>query len=195
MSGHTSDGAAHRTFGPLYRLDHHIPTTSGAARNCPDDRSILYVAGTLATAFGEVFGDLRAAAVCPNHRVALVKPTSSITVLDLRGEGAAMRIGALPSLATGDYPRVRTQEWARAIFEDQPVARREVRGVYYHAAHSNGRALALWNTDDHVEVVSAADGRAQDFALNSASMWPRVVEAAVSLGMQVDLVERCPRCR
>lgn len=106
-----------------------------------------------------------------------------------------MRIGALPSLATGDYSRVRTQEWARAIFEDQPVARREVRGVYYHAAHSNGRALALWNTDDHVEVVSAADGRAQDFALNSASMWPRVVEAAVSLGMQVDLVERCPRCR
>lgn len=195
VSDHTPDGAAHRSFGPLHRLDHHLPASSGAAQHSPDDRSILYVAGTLATAFGEVFGDVRAAAVCPNHRVALVKPMSPISVLDLRGEGAAMRIGALPTLATGDYPRSRTQEWARAIYEDQPVARREVRGIYYHAAHSNGRALALWNTADDLEVVAAADGRSQDFALNTAGMWPRVVDAAVSLGMRVDLVEQCSRCR
>lgn len=39
-----------------------------------------------------------------------------------------MGIGALPSLATGDYPRGRTQQWARAIYEDQPVAGRAARG-------------------------------------------------------------------
>ncbi|GAB90827.1 RES domain-containing protein [Gordonia rhizosphera] len=193
-SEHALDGAAHRSFGPLHRLDHHIPAPSGIAQNCPDNRSVLYVAGNLTTAFGEVFGDLRDAAVCPNYRVALVKPTSPIRVLDLRGEGAAMRIGALPSLATGDYPRPRTQEWARAIYEDQPVARRRVRGVYYHAAHSNGRALALWNTDVDVEVVRATVGQVQDFALAATSMWPRVVGAAVSLGMRTGLTPHCPRC-
>jgi hypothetical protein len=155
---------------------------------------VLYVAGNLATGFGEVFGDHRAAAVCANYRIALVRPTSPIDVLDLRGQGAAMRIGALPSLATGEHPRRRTQEWARAIFEDQPVARRTVHGVYYDAAHSNGPALALWNTEHRVELVTSSSGAMQDFALTDPRMWPRVVDAAVSLGMRADLVVRCPRC-
>ncbi|MDV7352006.1 RES domain-containing protein [Rhodococcus oxybenzonivorans] len=99
-------------------------------------------------------------------------------VLDLRGQGAAMRIGALPSLATGDYPRPRTQVWARAIYEDQPVARQRIHGVYYDAAHSNGHALALWNTDFRIEVVRSARGEVQDFALadprcGRASSMPR----------------------
>jgi hypothetical protein len=155
---------------------------------------VLYVAGNVATAVGEVFGDYPAAAVCPRYRVALLRPTAPLVVLDLRGQGAAMRIGALPTLAAGDYPRPRTQEWARAIYEDQPVARHRIHGVYYDAAHSNGPALALWNTESRIEVVTSARGEIQDFALAEPRMWPRVVDAAVSLGMRADLVSRCHIC-
>jgi hypothetical protein len=146
------------------------------------------VAGTLATALGEAFGDVGEAAICPRFRVALVRPRTEIVVLDLRSEGAAMRIGALPSLATGAYARVRTQAWARAIYEDQP-ARRTVHGVYYHAAHSNGRALALWNTDADVRYVETRAGEKQDFALADGRMWPRVIVAAASLGMTASRVD------
>jgi hypothetical protein len=191
-SVHTPDGITHRRYGPLYRLDHHTPPPNAPAV-CPDGRSVLYVAGTLAGALGEVFGDAGQAAVCPRYRVALVRPQDQITVLDLRSEGAAMRIGALPSLATGAYPRPRTQRWARAIYEDQP-ARRVVSGVYYHAAHSNGRALALWNTDDDVALVRSSAGDVQDFALGDRRMWPRVVVAAAELGMSATRVESCSQC-
>ncbi|MDV7090324.1 RES family NAD+ phosphorylase [Rhodococcus opacus] len=193
-SPHTPDGITHRTFGPLHRLDPHLPGPGGAPRECPEGRSVLYVAGNVATAVGEVFGDYPAAAVCPRYRVALLRPTAPVAVLDLRGQGAAMRIGALPSLATGDYPRPRTQAWARAIYEDQPVARQRIRGVYYNAAHSNGPALALWNTESRIEVVLSARGEVQDFALADPRMWPRIVDAAVSMGMRADLVPDCHIC-
>lgn len=194
LSQHTPDGVTHRSYGPLHRLDHHLPDGDGRPHESTDGRAVLYVAGNLITAVGEVFGDYPEAAVCPNHRVALVRPTDPIHLLDLRGQGAAMRIGALPSLATGDYPRARTQEWARAIYEDQPVARTTVRGVYYDAAHSNGPALALWNTNGAVEVLRSDRGQVQDVALADPRMWPRVVSAAAALGMRVDVVARCPSC-
>jgi hypothetical protein len=193
-STHTPNGVTHRTYGPLHRLDHHVPSKGGSPRVSPEGRSVLYVAGNLPTALGEVFGDYPEAAVCPNYRIALVRPAAPLQLLDLRGQGAAMRIGALPSLATGDYPRARTQEWARAIYEDQPVARKTVRGVYYDAAHSNGPALALWDTAGDVEVVRSGRGQAQDIALTAPRLWSRVVTAAVDMGMRADLVARCTTC-
>ncbi|MCZ8378456.1 RES family NAD+ phosphorylase [Mycobacterium sp. CPCC 205372] len=191
-SAHTPDGITHRGYGPLARLDHHTPPPDAPAM-CPDGRTVLYVAGNLSTALGEVFGDLGEAAICPGYRVALVRPRAEVITLDLRSEGAAMRIGALPSLATGAYPRPHTQRWARAIYEDQP-ARRPVDGVYYHAAHSNGRALALWNTDADVETVASPSGEDQDFALGDPRMWRRVVVAAGDLGMTAARIDACPRC-
>jgi hypothetical protein len=191
---HTPDGVTHRIYGPLHRLDHNVPTKDGRPQESNDARSVLYAAGNLPTALGEVFGDYPEAAVCPNYRIALVRPTAPLQLLDLRGQGAAMRIGALPSLATGDYPRPRTQEWARAIYEDQPVPRKTVRGVYYDGAHTNGPALALWNTDGDVDVLRAARGQAQDLALTDPRMWPRIVTAAADIRMRADLVASCTPC-
>lgn len=188
------DGVTHRHYGPCHRFDHHTPDHHGGAQVSTDHRSVLYVAGNLPTAMGEVFGDYPEAAVCSNYRVALLRPKASLRLLDLRGQGAAMRIGALPSLASGHCARPRTQEWARAIFEDQPVAGKKVRGVYYDAAHTNGPALALWDTDGEIEVLRSDRGQTQDFALADPQMWPRVVTAAVSIGMRADLVARCPAC-
>ena len=67
-------------------------------------------------------------------------PRDPITVLDCAPERPQMKSGALPSLANGAHARARTQEWARAIYEDQPVNRRTVQGVYYDAAHTNSLA-------------------------------------------------------
>jgi hypothetical protein len=155
---------------------------------------VLYVASNLMTALGEVFGDFPEALVCPRYRVALLRPVDAIDVLDLHGQGAAMRIGALPSLATGAYPRTRTQEWARAINEDQPVAGTTVHGVYYAAAHTSGPALALWNTESMVEGVEDR-GRPQDYALADVQMWGRVAVAAAKINLRPTLVSACPRCR
>lgn len=149
---------------------------------------MLYVSGNLTTALGEVFGDLPVAHICPGFRASLVRPAETAEVLDLRGQGAAMSIGALPSLATGSYPRVRTQEWARAIFEDQPVPERTVAGVYYNAAHTNGPALALWNTDGRVESF-------EDHQLSSPHLWPRVVSALDRINVSAVPTGSCPRCR
>lgn len=174
-------------------MDPHIPTPDGQAQVCPDGRTVLYIAGNLTTAVGEVFGDYPVASICPQYRVALLRPRDPIAVLDLRSQGAAMRVGALPSLATGAYPRARTQEWARAIYEDQP-ARRTRHGVYYEAAHSAGPALALWGRDAVIEHVSDSGGMPQDFALNAPRMWPRIVAAAHGLGIQAATVAGCPIC-
>ena len=67
------------------------------------------------------------------------RPETRSPSLTCSGEDA-MKIGALPSLANGPHARARTQEWARAIYEDQPVNRRTVQGVYYDAAHTNSLA-------------------------------------------------------
>lgn len=154
---------------------------------------MLYVAGDVSTAVGEVFGDYPEAQICPNQRIAIVRPTDPIPVLDLKGKGAAMRIGALPSLLTAPYPRPVTQEWARAIYEDQPVRGTHVWGVYYETAHTAGRSLALWDTSDRIEVVPAYAGQ-QDFALVDDHVWPRIQQAVVSQGGWTSRVARCNRC-
>lgn len=146
-------------------------------------------AGNLLTAVGEVFGDLSVAEVCPSYRVALLRPKQPIVALDLRSQGAAMAVGALPSLSTGEYPRARTQQWARAVYEDLHCD-----GIYYNAAHSNGPALALWDTDDRVEIVSDHGGVSQNFALTDPRVWPRIVQATMSLGLGAKVVAECPRC-
>ncbi|WP_415111207.1 RES domain-containing protein [Micropruina sp.] len=168
-----------------------MPTVDGQSQLSSEARSVLYVAANLITAFGEVFGDYPEAWVCPSYRIALVRPVAPLRVLDLRGQGAAMRIGALPSLAIGDYPRARTQEWARAIYEDQPVAGERVRGVYCNAAHTNGPALALWDTAGDIDNVRDRRGIPQDLALTDPRIWPRIVAAATRLRISADLQDRC----
>ncbi|WP_370512243.1 hypothetical protein [Skermania sp. ID1734] len=112
-----------------------------------------YVAGNLTTAVGEAFGAFPTATICPNYRLhsSIRRARCRARPLQSTKRDANRRI---PSLATGDYLRGRTQEWARAIYEDQPVARRHIHGIYYVAAHSIEPALAVWNTELHVRVTS-----------------------------------------
>ena len=200
-------GTDHRGYGPLGRLDHHTvaPARPGDPHAadpyriptpwiCPDGRSILYVGANLRVAFTEVYTRPgKTAEICPQMRIAVLRPAAPIPLLDIKSQGAAMRIDALPALATGDYPRPRTQEWARAIWEDQPVLRRPVRGIYYQSAHAGGTALALMNTTGTVQLVHDRHGADQDFTLHS--IWRHVETAAVSVNITAYKIPSCSACR
>ena len=101
-------------------------------------------------------------------------------MFDLAKRGAALAVGALPSLADGSEARQLTQEWARAINEDRPAGP-EVTGVRYRTGYNFGYSLALWDCDDGVEIVRDARGRRQDMALDD----PRVL-----LRLQVQMRRR-----
>jgi hypothetical protein len=161
-SVNTPDGVTFRPFGPLYRLDHHHESIPPQID--PTGRRILYVGEDLATSASEVFGEAGVATICPSYRVSIVTPTRRLPLFDLASTGAAMAIGALPSLADGNEPRFLTQQWARAIFEDHPAGR-DVCGVRYRSAYNFGCSLALWDCDDSVEIARDSSGQIQDLAL------------------------------
>jgi hypothetical protein len=169
---HNRQGHSARTWGPLYRFDPHRRDSAGNAQADPDGRSVVYVAGDLATGLCEVFGESGVAQVCPRYRVAIVEPTTPTVLFDLCTPGAAMAIGALPALADGNEARELTQQWAQAIYEDQPAHRR-VDGIKYRSAYNGGVSLALWDSDERVRTLIRR-GNAADYALDSSALLPRV---------------------
>lgn len=94
-------------------------------------------------------------------------------MFDLARRGAALAIGALPSLGDGSEPRPLTQGWARAIYEDQPAGP-AVTGVRYRTGYNFGYSLALWDCDDGVEIVRDARGWLQDLPLDDTRVLLRL---------------------
>jgi hypothetical protein len=170
-SSRIPDGIAFRRYGPLYRFDHHHAADPPDVD--PDDRRILYVGEDLATSACEVFGDARIASVCPNYRVCIVAPKRELVMFDLAVKGAAMAIGALPALADGNEKRSLTQEWARAIYEDEPAGP-EIVGIHYRSAYNGGRSLALWDCDRDIALLRDTRGLLQDFPLNDRRIFARL---------------------
>lgn len=167
-----------RRYGPLHRFDHH--QAADPPDLDPEDRRILYVGEDLATSGCEVFGEVGVANICPNYRVSIVAPTRELAMYDLARKGAAMAIGALPALADGNEKRSLTQEWARAIYEDQPAGP-EIVGIHYRTGYNAGSSLALWDCDRDIEVLRDARGWLQDLPLNDSRIFGR---------FQVDMTER-----
>lgn len=159
---HNPDGVTFRRYGPLHRLDHHHEANPPQLDS--EGRRVLYVGADLATSASEVFGEAGIATICPRYRVSIVAPTRPLPVFDLASVGAAMAIGALPTLADGNEPRSLTQQWARGIFEDQPAGP-DVCGVRYRTAYNFGYSLALWDCDDSVEIVRDSAGEVLDLPL------------------------------
>jgi hypothetical protein len=168
---YATDGATFRQFGPKARFDHHDPADPPVVDT--NGRRTLYVGGDLATSACEVFGAAGVAAICPSYRVSIIAPTTTLTMYDLVAKGAAMAIGALPALGDGDEPRSLTQQWARAIYEDQPAGP-EITGIHYRSAYNSGESLALWDCDASVDVVSDDAGRRQDLALDDLRLLGRL---------------------
>lgn len=190
---HTPDGATFRGHGPLHRFDHHNPANPPTTD--PQGRAVLYVADTLATAASEVFGESGIASLCPNFRVSIVEPTRPLSLLDLAGPGAAMAIGALPSLAQGNEPRHRTQEWARAIYEDRPGGE-SVHGVHYRTAYGDGYSLALWDCAEHIRIRRGENGQPHDVQLRHPPLMRRLQVEMTKRRISIELIAAadCTNC-
>ena len=183
----TPHADARRAFGPQHRMDHHTPPASAPAV-CPAGRSIIYLARTLRTCGVEIFGDAQEAVLCSHWSVAALEPPRPIVVQDLRDNGA-MLIGALPALGSGAEPRVATQAWARAIYEDRPGSP-EILGVRYSGAHDEGPCLALWEGTLPLTVV-------EEHPLRFAPIFQRFLIAMSEVGVAVTVAPNteCARCR
>lgn len=181
-------------FGPLGRFDPHTAPPDAPAVD-PAGRSVLYVGEDLVTSACEVFGEAGEALLCPAWRVALLRPTRPRTLFDLTAPGSAMAIGALPSLADGPYARGLTQQWARAIYEDDPTGR-HVDGVRYRSAYDGGLALALWDSAGTAATVTDADLIEQDHRLTHPAVLDRLEAGLARRHIVVSMVASpdCPRC-
>jgi hypothetical protein len=113
------------------------------------------------------------AAICPRYRVAFIVPTTTLMMFDLAAKGAALAIDALPALGDGNEARSLTQQWARAIYKDQPAGP-GITGIHHRSGYNSGQALALWDCDADVEVVHDGSGHPQDIALDDPRILPRL---------------------
>lgn len=162
-----------RDYGPLHRFDPHTHPAGDPGID-PVGRSVLYVSADLATSACEVFGEVGEAALCPQWRVALLRPLRQLTMFDLTAPGSAMSIGALPALADAAQPRSLTQAWARAIYEDEPTGK-HLDGIRYRSAYNGGNALALWDIASRLAVSADGKGTPQDFELRSRPIYARLI--------------------
>lgn len=199
QGSHNPNGHSPRTFGPLARFDTHLPDAAGRPQVDPHRRSVLYVGADLATSMCEVFGELSEALVCPRWRVAVLEPVSAagLRLFDLCKPGAALAIGALPALADAALPRALTQQWARAIYNQQPTApRTPVTGVQYSSAYNGGRSLALWDCAGSVATVVDAGGAPADQPLSHPGIRARLEKQLLERRIAIKLVDPrdCPLC-
>lgn len=159
-------GTTARAFGPMARFDPHRPTSTGEPQNDPDGRTIIYLGANLATSAREVFGEGEEAPICPAYRVALIRPLRRLRFFDIAAEGSAMAIGGLPALGNAPLPRLQTAEWARAIYEDDPLGV-HADGIKYISGYNSGDALAVW---DSAGKLTTAPEAGADMPLNDAGM-------------------------
>ena len=105
-----------------------------------------------------------------------------------------MAIGALPALSTGNERRALTQEWARAIFEDQPAGP-AVRGVRYRSAYNDGISVALWDCEGDVRIVRTGGG--QDLPLDDPRVLRRLQAVMSERRINVTTMREadCAACR
>lgn len=180
-----------RTWGPVGRFDPHVRDARQRPRDQPDGRGVIYLAENLSTALAEGLPGRSRPRVCPNRHAIRVAPTRTTALLDLTGN-AAMKIGAVATLGSGDEPRRKTQRWARRIYEDLP----RYQGVLYRGAHQGGLCIALWDRapalDVHPTTPAPLGDRLLDPGMDART---RVALADQGRIMVRTQAERCAACR
>ena len=136
-SSYSPTGLAFRRFGPLARFDHQRAGPRGPRQD--PTRGILYAAPSLLACIAEVFGD-PAAITLPGWRLARLRPTDSLSMLDLRGT-AATGVRTIPAIGSIGERRL-TQAWARWWYTHRGLT--DVCGLVYTSAHSGETSVALW---------------------------------------------------
>ncbi|MDI9940684.1 RES domain-containing protein [Rhodococcus sp. IEGM 1351] len=110
--------------------------------------------------------------------------------------GPRWRSGRCPPLAAGNEHRGLTQQWARAIFEDQPAATK-VDGIRYRTAYNDDHALALWDCDNAITVAHDRAGQPLDLPLTHPRIQPRLLAALIPRHITVTNIDEthCPNCQ
>jgi hypothetical protein len=184
----TPDALHRRRYGPLHRFDHHTPPAASPA-NCPEGRTVIYLAADLPTAVAEVF-DLPDFGVCPMWRLAYVQTVGATTVQDVFGNGAK-QLGTDQALGSGNVTRAFSQRAARHIYTEHPT----IQGIHYAGSNQAGKCLALWERAPALKVVQA-DGGADESALHDAGTWPEIRGACVDIGQSAYMIRSadCTYC-
>lgn len=189
------------------RFDPHLPNGSTG-----DERTVLYLAESLATAVCEAIVATAAAisahappvvSVCPARYAAWIAPTTTTTLQELVAESPAT-IGAPDDLGDGPWHRRDTQRWARAIHDDRP-ADRAVAGIRYWSARHHrpdgGRAginRVAWETAPELEVNPDPQGHPSlGLPLRHPALWPRIVSLLHRADIGIEQIESggCGACR
>lgn len=206
-SPHVPAATTRRPVGPRDgRFDPHSPQGSTA-----DERAVLYLAESLATAACEVLVASAArnsahgswvVSVCPARYAAWIAPTTTTTLQELVDE-SPQTIGAPDDLGDGAWDRRDTQRWARAIHEDRP-AHPAVAGIRYWSARHHrpdgGRAginRVVWETAPELEVDPDPQGEPSlGVPLRHPALWPRIVSLLRRAHIGVEQIDSgaCGRC-
>ncbi len=141
-----------RTHGPLWRFDHHTPPMDSPAV-CPDGRAATYLARKIGTAAAEVFAGKDPFPVCPNWRLAWIRPTVSLEVQDMFGL-AAMALSEDYAVGTSHASLDVTQELARRVYDEHE----DLCGIRYESWRDGEECLVLWERAPELEVVRDGDG-------------------------------------
>jgi hypothetical protein len=187
---HTTAANVPRTFGPLHRFDPHPPGPPA------DHKDVFVLYGSLAFEVSalEVFhrgppGFPGTVDVCPNWRGTLVGAPAPSRLFDLTDEDATHAIGATPRLGDTKLDRIGyavTQGWGR-FFHASPG----VHGLRYfscRASDRSGVAVALFRK------AAIGPPGAQHLLIDDA-LWPYFVYTLDTVGVGINQVPHCPRCR
>lgn len=150
---HDDRADSFRTFGPIYRFDHHRYPAEAPALDA--DRGVLYVSESTAGCLLEVFYGLgtvtRHNGEGGAYRLATLEITRPLLLLKLDGEDAAIDAGTTGNIFT--EPHDETQPWARHFYDDTNVYQK-VDGISYQASHGGQVAVALFERAKDKLVVA-----------------------------------------
>lgn len=158
-----------RHYGPLFRFDHHpLPVADHP------EFGVLYLAMSLSGAVAEAFGDRGFVDKRSDRRIAVLRVTKALRVIDLVG-AAARRLGLDQRIGTTtDYAA--TQAWARRLFDDEPVAS----GIRWRGRQA-GTIVAVMN-----QRIATGDLAVDaDLAIGADAIWPRIARAAQVLSLDL----------
>ena len=186
----TDSAVKFRAWGPYHRFDHHTAPAADPAMS--RNRSVLYLGHSIRAAAAEVFGDLEIFGVCPQWRLAWVRPIRTLVVQDIVG-AAAMRLGTEPGLGGARLPRRFTQDCARRIYWQH----RHLEGIRYSGRHEGGECLALWERAEPLVVIED-DGERCETAIRDPATWDTLLMEYVQptgRGLEEIDVARCEYCQ
>lgn len=134
-----------RSFGPLFRFDHHRRGAVSLEPRDDPDRAVYYAAWSgdvtvaISSALVEVFGDTREVNL-RDYVIASPIVTRDLHLLDLRGRGA-MLAGTVAAISKCDH--LLSQPWSCFIY-DRTEVYDEPDGLLYANAHNDEPAVMLY---------------------------------------------------